>query len=264
MLEWFSSVGKMLLLKIGSSGGMQDALEFSLYIFEIAAIFLDFGLGVLLARRTVKNAKGYMRKYYLCVTGLFSAHGFYELSHVIYNFTNYGLVFDIGVFLLLSSVVLLVAAIESAMYTRSRNLFTIFGCVALCIILVDVFVPFHFPIMPLMVWVQLFANPILVAFILLNYIAAARRAKGSARRNVFLIIIAIILFAIAELSEFPFATQLVPDAELVGAIIMDAAIIMLYFGFMRLSVWKREPRGQDKEADSSPSGDTGKVGNHDR
>ena len=45
---------------------MQDELKPTLYIFEIAAIFLDFGLGVLLARRTAKTMRCYIRKYYLC------------------------------------------------------------------------------------------------------------------------------------------------------------------------------------------------------
>ncbi len=238
---------------------MQEEWKLVFYAFEIAAIFLDLGLGLLLARRTAMTGRGYMRKYYYGATGLFIAHGFYMLTSVIYDLMGIEYIFGIGVFLVLSSIVMLVWAIESAMYTRSRYAFTIAGCVALGIILVDVFGQFQFPIMRLRIWVQVFINPVLVAFILLNYLIAARRVTGPTRRNVLLMFFSIALLSVAELSKFPLANQL-PEVELIGAITMDAAIIMLYFGIMRLSVWKKEPREPAGKA-GNPSGvEPGPVG----
>jgi hypothetical protein len=235
-------VTKMLILRFSHSDGMQGELVFAFHVLEIAAIFLDLVVGTLLARKTARTGRGYIRMYYFGVTGYFFSHGLYVLASVIADLTNNMLVHDIGVFIVLSSMVMLVAAIEYAMYTRSRHHFTIAGCAALGVIMTDVIGQFTFPIMRLMVWIQFFMNPVLVLFILLNYISAARRVEGAARRNVLMIVASIALFAVGELSKFPLADLLVPNADFFGAVMMDAAIIMLYFGFMRLSIWKRDSR----------------------
>nr|MDO8113219.1 hypothetical protein [Candidatus Sigynarchaeota archaeon] len=228
---------------------MADELKLAAFIFEIVAVCLDVGLGIMLTYKTRKVARaqnttmigrGPTQKYYTCVVAFFSAHGFYTHTYMLYGLFNNSSLFDIGVFLVIASVVLLVAAIESAIFTRSRYLFTKIGCVALAIILVDVIGRFPFPVIRLRIWVQLFVNPLLVAFIILIYINAVKRVSGSARRNALLMVVAITTFVIGELGETPFAVGIIPGAELIGAILMDIAIVLLYFGFMRLSIWKRD------------------------
>ncbi|HME55265.1 MAG TPA: hypothetical protein VKM55_23860 [Candidatus Lokiarchaeia archaeon] len=226
---------------------MAGELNLPLIILETGAIVLDFIVGSMLVRKTVTIGKGSMRTYYIGVIGFFFAHGTFMLTRVIFLFTNDGLLYNFGVFLVLSSIVLLVAAIEFTMFTKSHHIFTIFGCVSVGLIFIDVFAQFKFPIMPLMVWVQYFANPILVLFILLIYFNAARRARGPARRNALLMLIAIITFAIGELGQSQTAIKYIPDAELIGTILMDVAIVLLYYGFMHLSIWKREAQQQVKK-----------------
>ena len=229
-----------------------------LIILEAGAIALDCIVGIMLARKTLTFGKGAMRKYYLCVTCFFFAHGTFLLTHIIYLFTNYGMLFDIGISIVLASIVLLVAAIEFTIFTRSRHVFTIFGCVAVIIIMMDAIA--RFKITPrIMILVQLFANPILVLFILVTYLNAARRAKGSSRRNAILMFIAIVVFSIAELGQSQVAVQLVPGVEIIGSILMDAAIVLLYYGFMHLSIWKREGQQVTKYAGKDSTPDAGNV-----
>lgn len=226
---------------------MAEDANLATYMFDLCAILLDFSLGTILARKTAMTGRGYVRKYYFGVTCFFFAHGIFVITHVIYDLLRDWLLYDIGVFLVLSSIVLLVASIEVTIFTRSRYFFTILGCMALGIIMIDIIDQFQFPIMPLMIWVQLFVNPVLVLFIITNYFNAVRRAKGPTKKNAILVVIAIIIFSISQLSQFPFVIQYIPDAELIGAILMDVSIVMLFFGFMHLSIWKQGSQQQFKE-----------------
>jgi len=225
---------------------MAGELNLPLAILEMVAIALDFIVSGMLARKTIKIGKGSMRTYYLGVIGFFFAHGIYMITRVIYLFKNNGLLYDFGVFLVLASLVLLVAAIEFSIFTKSRRLFTIFGCVSVGLIFIDVFARFPFPILRLMQWAQIFANPILALFIVFIYLNAARKARGPARKNAILMFIAIVIFAVGELGQSQFAVQYIPGAEIIGTILMDVAIVMLYYGFMHLSIWRREAQQQPK------------------
>ncbi|NMC04850.1 MAG: hypothetical protein GYA24_06550 [Candidatus Lokiarchaeota archaeon] len=221
--------------------GMQGECGFTIILLEIVAIGLDIAVGILVARKTAMTGRGYARTYYFGVSVFFFTHALYVFTSIMADLTNIVRVHDIGVFIVLSSMVMLVASIEHAMYARSRHLFTIIGCVALGIIMADVVCQFPIPIMRLMVWIQFFLNPMLVIFILLNYLAAARQAEGPAKKNAFFIVLSTSLFATGELSEFPFANDLVPGAVLVGQVLTVVAILMMYLGLMRLNIRHDRP-----------------------
>jgi hypothetical protein len=225
---------------------MAGEMNIPLLILEAGAIALDFIVGIMLTRKTITIGKGSMRKYYLCVTCFFFAHGTYLITYIIYLFTNNGMIFDVGISIVLASIVLIVTAIEFTIFTRLKHVFTIFGWITVILIMIDAIVRFN--VKPrIMIVVQFFANPIIVAFILITYLNAARRARGSARKNAILMLIAIVIFSIGELGQSQVAVLYIPSAEFYGTILMDVAIVMLYYGFMHLSIWKREGQQQIKE-----------------
>jgi len=227
---------------------MAGELNPALILLETCSVVLDFIFGIVLLWKTIKIGKVALRNYYLCVTGFFFAHGTFVLTHVIYLFNNIGSLFDFGVLLVLSSLVLLVAGIEFTLFKQSKRFFTIFGCISIVIIGVDIFTRISIFGMRLMVLVQYFVNPLLVLFIVLIYLNAARKARGSTRRNALLVFFAIVMFMIAELARSQVANQLFPGVDLIGAVLMVISIVMLYYGILHLSVWKRETQpSQPKE-----------------
>lgn len=219
---------------------MAEELNLVLLILELAAIILDFIVGIILARKTITVGVGAIRKYYFGITSFFFAHGIYMLTHVISVLINYGLPSYLGILIVTCSIVLLVAAIEFAIIKKTRHFFTIFGIVAVIIMVIDSIFKFTFPIWSLTQWAQIFADPILVVFIAWVYLNAARKATGLARKNAILLLIAIIMFALGETRGSPIVIQYIPFAEYIGMILTDVAIVMLYYGFMHLSIWKRE------------------------
>jgi hypothetical protein len=180
------------------------------------------------------------------VAGFYIAHGTYVLTYVVYKATNNGLLFNFGVLLVLSSLVLLVYSIELSIFRRSRFLFTIFGIVSMGIIAVDVIAQATLSIQikilgtRLMEWVQYFANPLLVAFILLVYLYAFMKAAGSVRRNALFMMVGIVLFIVAELALSNAAKKILPWAEFLGPPLRVVAIVLLSLAILRLSVWKDE------------------------
>ncbi len=232
---------------------MAGETDLVMMILGLCAIGLDYFMGIVLARKIVMIKVKSKRKYYTGVAGFYIAHGTYVLTYIIYKAipiafpgTKVGVIFNIGVLLVLSSLVMLVYSIELSIFTRSKFFFTIFGSVAVGIAAIDVIyeaiTSFMIKILGirLMEWPQYFANPLLVLFILLVYLYAFIKAAGSVRRNALLMMIGIVIFMVAELAHANIIINWLPWAVFVGPPLRVVAIVMLSYAIMHLSVWKDE------------------------
>jgi hypothetical protein len=235
---------------------MAGETDLVMFILGLCALCLDFLMGIVLLRKVATIKTSSKRKYYLGVAGFYIAHGTYVLTYVVYKATNNGVLFNFGVLLVLSSLVLLVYSIELSIFRRSRFFFTIFGIVSMGIIAVDVIAQATTSIQikilgtRLMEWVQYFANPLLVAFILLVYLYAFMKAAGSVRRNALFMMVGIVLFIVAELSLSNVAKKILPWAEFLGPPLRVVAIVLLSLAIMRLSVWKDESEQLSRTKDA--------------
>ncbi len=236
---------------------MAGEIDLVMFILGLCAICLDYLMGTVLLRKVAMIKTSSKRKYYLGVAGFYMAHGTYVLTYVIYKATNNGLLFNFGVLLVLSSLVLLVYSIELSIFRRSRFFFTIFGIVSLCIIAVDVILQATTTIQikilgkRLMEWPQYFVNPLLVAFILLVYLYAFMKAAGSVRRNALFMMVGIVLFIVAELALSNFVKDILPLAEYLGPPLRVVAIVLLSLAIMRLSIWKDESEQRSGTKDAA-------------
>ncbi|MEX2683042.1 MAG: hypothetical protein Q6373_015745 [Candidatus Sigynarchaeota archaeon] len=232
---------------------MAAEAEILMAILGICAVCLDYFMGIVLLRKIVKISEKAKQKYYTGVVGFYIAHGTYVLTYLVYRAMNLGILFNFGVMLVLSSLVLLVFSIESSVFTRSRFFFTIFGIIAVSIIAIDVFYQLFTSNMikiygiRLMEWPQYFANPLLATFVFLVYLYAFIKAAGAIKKNALLMMTGIIAFMIAELAISNIATKLLPLVQYLGPPLRVVAIVLLSYALLHLSVWKERDR-QSPEA----------------
>nr|MDO8088860.1 hypothetical protein [Candidatus Sigynarchaeum springense] len=222
--------------------------DIPILVFDLAAIILDYTLGLVLLSKTMKLAPSPPRKYYLGVFVFFLVHSacrtvFFFRAYFVEKSDNVVRVpmFDIGTMLGVLSVILLVYVIESTIVTRSKKVFTIFGCCALGIMVVDLFIRMTLANRRLMVWVQLITLPVLVAFIIAIYLRALLKSTGTVRKNAVVMLFAIVLLTLSEVANSEFASMLLGSvtARYLGPILMAAALIVLYIAVVNLSIWKK-------------------------
>ncbi|MFX0103058.1 MAG: hypothetical protein ACFFCS_26060 [Candidatus Hodarchaeota archaeon] len=156
----------------------------------------------------------------------------------------------------MSSIVLLVAATERTLYKKSKHFFTIYGCVGIGILIVDIFIQAEFDIggsiYRLTTLTQYFASSLLAIFIMVLYLRAALKATGTVKKNAIFMMFAIILFAVSELAHSKTANELLPVVELLAPLIMGISLVLLFYAVSRLSVWKKGDQkieSKDKSAE---------------
>ncbi|MBN2151334.1 MAG: hypothetical protein JW839_07815, partial [Candidatus Lokiarchaeota archaeon] len=120
--------------------------DLPVFTIELAAVALDITLGLFLLSKTLRLAPSPPRRYY---TGVFLFFLTHSICRTVFLVRGYFIeksladvrvsMFDIGTTLGLLSVVLLVMAIETTIFTQSRRLFTITGFFALGVMLIDLF-----------------------------------------------------------------------------------------------------------------------------
>nr|MDO8109641.1 hypothetical protein [Candidatus Sigynarchaeota archaeon] len=220
---------------------------------ELSAIVIDFLLGIVLLLKTLKIEGTQRQKYYIGVIGFFLVHGSCRLIFFVRRFfPGNVLMFDVGTILGLSSVVLLVVAIESLVYTKSKHFFSFLGIGAFFVQVIDIFAQQTYFGYRLLLWVHYFVTSTLAVFIIFVYLTAVLKSTGAIRTNAILMLTAIVLFALSELANARLANELIPGVNYIGAILMVASLILLYIAVMNLSVWKRsEETGKMKTIEKS-------------
>jgi hypothetical protein len=152
--------------------------------------------------------------------------------------------FDIGTILGMLSVVFLVVVIESTIVTQSKKVFSIIGFCALGVMVVDLFIRFDTSVLAgrrLLVWVQNITVPLLAVFIIVIYLRALLKSAGRVRTNAMVMLIAIVLLALSELANSDIAGMLIGTvvARYLGPALMAAALFVLYYAVVNLSIWKK-------------------------
>jgi hypothetical protein len=223
--------------------------DIPIFIIELAAVILDYVLGFVLLSKTLKLAPtSPPRRYYTGVFEFFLTHSicrtvFFIRSYFVDKSMNDVRVpmFDIGTILGMLSVVFLVVVIESTIVTQSKKVFSIIGCCALGVMVVDLFIRLTFSGRRLLVWVQNITVPLLAVFIIVIYLRALLKSAGRVRTNAMVMLIAIVLLALSELANSDIAGMLIGTvvARYLGPALMAAALFVLYYAVVNLSIWKK-------------------------
>jgi hypothetical protein len=233
----------------------------AIFIIELAAVALDYTLGLVLLSKTLKLAASAPRRYYFGVFGFFLTH---SACRTVFLARSYfvdtsmplerSIMFDVGTTLGLVCVLLLVVAIELTLFTRSRKTLSFLGFVGLGMMVVDLFLRLTIGPYRLLLWVHYFTTPTLTAFIIAIYLRALLKASGNVRTNAIVMLVAIVLLSLSELSNSTIASQLIPGATYLGPTLMAASLFMLYYAVVHLSIWKKT--GQPEQESGNRAAET--------
>ncbi|MBN2153157.1 MAG: hypothetical protein JW839_17015, partial [Candidatus Lokiarchaeota archaeon] len=108
------------------------------------------------------------------------------------------------------------------------------------VMLIDLFTRVTIAPYRLLLWIHYIATPVLVAFIIAIYLRALLKAAGSIRTNAVVMLVAIVLLSLSELANSTIANQLLGIvAKYLGPALMAAALVVLYYAVVNLSIWKK-------------------------
>ena len=203
-------------------------------ILYIVVITLDVILGVNLYQIRKKKELELTRKYFTGIVLFFFAHALTRTLFLIYELLNSdGIrileIFYFGTALGLLCVVFIVFSLESTVLTKSKRVFTIYGIIGVCIMLLDIFMQVSIGDNKLSILVQYFTQPILVTVIIFVYLKLAIQSTGRPRIAAIVMIIAVIFFGLGEMSNTKIAYDLMGDWLNWGSPIFIIISLILFF-----------------------------------
>lgn len=209
---------------------MEIDLTIVLYL-RLAVIIIDLVLFAVMSKKILKVELKTTKKYFTGAALFFLVHAICRTFYILYSypFKDARIFYYVGTLLGLTSVVILVAAIEATLYTKSKHFFTIYGCVALAVMTIGIFVNFEYMGLTLMVWAQYLSVPILATFIILLYFITTIKSTGNVRRSAILMTVGIILFAVGEMGNTSTATTMIPWAYYAAPLLMIGGLILMYY-----------------------------------
>ncbi len=201
-----------------------------LFILKLSVIIIDIILFSVMLKKTIKIDLKITRRYFTGLSIFFVVHCICRTFYLLhsYFFTDIRIIYQLGTFLGLASVVVLVAVIESTLYTKSKHLITIYGIGGLSFMLIGMFVDFEYMGLTLMILAQYCTIPVLAIFIISIYLTATIKSTGKVRKNAIIMTVAIILFCLGEVGNTGTASTIFPLISYIAPILMILGLIMMY------------------------------------
>ena len=199
-------------------------------ILRIAVIIIDLILFTVMFSKTLKADFETTKKYFAGASAFFIVHAICRFFYVLNNFyfKEIQIFYYLGTLLGLVSVVILVSAIESTLYTKSKHIFTLYGIIGLTVMFIGIFVDFVYMGITLMIWTQYLTIPVLAVFIIMLYFITMLKSTGNVRTSSLIMSIGIILFAVGEMGNTNTATSLFPWAYYAAPLLMIGGLICMY------------------------------------
>lgn len=204
-----------------------------IFYLRLIVVIVDYILGFIMLVKTIQIKEALKKKkYFTGLTLFFMTHStcrlFFMLDDYYYQTLGIKTFTILGSLLGVLALVFIVIVIETIIYTKSRYLFTIIGCVGLFFDALDlIFLTEN------RYWVQISINLILILFIGLIYIAHIFKSTGTIRRHFAVFTISIALFALGEMAAMRQVYEVISLAQILAPIFMLAGLIVLFYSIVR-------------------------------
>jgi len=210
---------------------MVDEIIELVFILRLTVIIIDIILFSIMVKKTLKIELEITKKYFTGVSIFFLVHTICRTFYFLGNFAfpDQPIYSDIGTILGLFSVVVIVAAIESTIYTKSKHIITVYGLCGLSVMIIGAFVDIEFAGLSLMRWAQYLTIPMLAVFIISIYFNVWRKSSGNVRKNALLMTLGILVFCLGEMGNTPTAGDYIPGAIYIAPVAMIVGLIMVFF-----------------------------------
>ncbi len=203
-------------------------------ILRISAILIGFIIGIIMIPKIRKMELEGTKRYFLGACEFFIVYSVcrtvFLMGVLLEDPLDLNLTYYIGNTLGLVSIVLIIAAIESTIYTKSKHLFTIYGIVGIGLMVFDTFARIYFGTRTLTSIVQMIFMIPLGLVILLIYLNVTIKSTGAVRKNALIMFVAILLLMLSEMGNTGDAVALIGDlVYYISPIILVMSLILLYY-----------------------------------
>lgn len=199
---------------------------------RLSAIAIGFIIGIIMIPKVRRMELKGTKRYFLGATEFFFVYSicrtFFLMGALLDDTLSLG--YYIGNTLGLVSIVLIIAAIESTIYTKSKHIFTFYGIVGIAVMVFDIFARIKFGTRSLISVVQIVCMVPLGVIILLIYLNVTIKSTGTVRKNALIMFIAILLLMLSEMGNTRDAVNLIGDSVYyISPIILVVSLILLYY-----------------------------------
>ncbi|MHA1293697.1 MAG: hypothetical protein ACTSQJ_13645 [Promethearchaeota archaeon] len=211
---------------------MSNDLQEIVFYTTILLIIINYFLGFIMLKKTMKIKLKITKKYFLGLVLFLFVHATCRIFYFVYDFyySDELIWWEIGAILGLLSITLLIAAVESTIFTKSKHALTIIGISGLILMTIQSILNVTKNQLPINLSqiVQYGIVSILALTILLIYIYVTIKSTGNIRKSSLLMTIGIILFELGQIAHTSTARELFPISVVIGPIVMITALILLY------------------------------------
>jgi hypothetical protein len=199
---------------------------------RVIAITIGFFLGILMIRLTRKIKSKEIKRYFLGTTEFFIVYSIVRTFFLLNTFFEdpLQLIYYIGNTLGLVSIVVMIIAIESTIFTKSKHFFTYYGIAGIGVMVFDSFARIKIGGRALLQLAQYVCMIPLGIVILLIYLSATLKSTGKIRKNGFTMFMGILLLMLSEMGNTGDAVLLIGDGvHYVAPIILVTSLLLLYY-----------------------------------
>lgn len=211
---------------------MPNELLVLIYWITLAMIVVNFLLGVFMTNRTRKIELKVTKRYFIGLDLFLFVHTTCRIFYFVYDYyyPDEQIWWELGAILGLLSITILIAAVESTIFTQTKHILTIIGIIGLGLMTTQTILNLTHNQLPINLsqLVQYAVVSTLALFMLFIYIYMAIKSTGNIRKSSVIMTIGILLFEIGQIAHTSAAETLVPASVYLWPIFMIVALILLY------------------------------------
>ncbi len=199
---------------------------------RIAAIVIGYIIGIIMISKVRRIELKVTKRYFLGATEFFIAYSICRTVFLMGSLLDdpLSLSYYVGNTLGLMSIVLIIAAIESTIFTKSKHFFTYYGVIGIGVMIFDNFARIRFGTRSLLSLAQYACMIPLGIVILLIYLTVTIKSTGKIRKNALIMFVAILLLMLSEMANTQDAVYLIGDSVYyISPIILVISLILLYY-----------------------------------
>jgi hypothetical protein len=199
---------------------------------RLVAIVIGFIIGGIMVKKVRKIELKVTKRYFMGALEFFFVYSICRTLFLLGSLIDDPLriSYFVGNTLGLVSIVLIIAAIESTIFTKSKHFFTVYGMIGIGVMIFDTFARIEIGGYTLVTLAQYSCMIPLGVIILLIYLRVTLKSTGTVRKNALIMFLGILLLMLSEMGNTGDAVRLIGDSiYYISPIILVGSLILLYY-----------------------------------
>jgi len=209
-------------------------MEEIIFIIELTVVLIDFLCAFIMLKKTLKIELKITKKYFTGATLFFLTHSICRTIFLFWSYYSKDMIFfNLGSFLGLLAVIFMVYSMETAIFTKSKHFFTIYGLFCLGFLVIAMVVNIELLGLSLVLWAQYAGLLVLGGVIVLVYFSYIFKSTDTVRNHFILMFIAALLFCLGEMSNTSTALKMMPWLDIGAPILIFLSLILIFISITK-------------------------------